>query len=43
MEVAIGEYGTDMNVLAEAAKVKQFKTPGESSRGSYRDCYFILQ
>lgn len=35
MEVAIGEYDTDMNVLAEAAKVKQISTTGESSRGSY--------
>jgi hypothetical protein len=33
MEVAIGEYGTDMNVLAEAAKVKQFDTLGESTKG----------
>ncbi|CAH1370906.1 unnamed protein product [Tenebrio molitor] len=32
MEVAIGEYGTDMNVLAEAAKVKQFDTLGESTK-----------
>ncbi|RZC35579.1 ABC tran, DUF258, AAA 21 and/or cobW domain containing protein [Asbolus verrucosus] len=32
MEVAIGEYGTDMNILAEAAKVKHFTKIGESTK-----------
>lgn len=33
MEVAIGEYGTDINMLAEAAKVKRLDSIGESPKG----------